>query len=255
MRRCVVAWLTGVLNSQRSSSGFVVARLHPDVARRVEKILKHRELVQFLAVIERRNKDKKARFRLGAHLFQVIMSVHERLTTRSKMPALDQPNADVRAHFQDVSTKSKRLAKLLRQAFQPKIALAAYSEDREALRLFEPFPIIQGSTGYVTIVPLDRLLAEAAALLDSRAREISRASTHRRRAKNPSEAGQQALRERASTVLTGAFRRALDRPYHSQVATITSLISGIRTNEDYVKKLEMRERRTREVKGQIQRKL
>ena len=152
-----------------------IASTRPDVARRVEKILKRRELVQFLADIERHNADRKARFRLGPHLFQVIVSVDERLAARSKMPALDQPNAYLRTHFQDASTKSKALAKLLRRTFQPKIALAAYSEGPDIRRLLDPFPIIQSSTGSVTIVLLDKLLAEAAASLEfDRARNLPR---------------------------------------------------------------------------------
>src|SRR5262249_33581922 len=93
---------------------------------------------------------------------------------------------------------------------------------------------------------LARLLDDAAASLDSIAHQISRAKSHRQPVKYGSAARQQELRLRAASFLAEVCRRALNHPYHSHVAVIATLLSGINTNADYVKKSERREPPRRE---------
>jgi hypothetical protein len=77
-------------------------------------------------------------------------------------------------------------------------------------------------------VPLDQLLNEAAASLDLLAKNISRP---RARGSEQSE---------AAGSLATTFRKALKKPYYSEVATIVQVLTGIPTDEDYVKKIEKR---------------
>jgi hypothetical protein len=82
-------------------------------------------------------------------------------------------------------------------------------------------------------VPLDQLLNDAAAALDTAARNISRTWQHQK----PS--GEE-LRRLAAGVLATTLRRNLNQPYHSHVATIVTILTGITTDEDYVKKIDKR---------------
>ena len=210
------------------------------IVHQVEKVLHRPELAKFLTVLERHNSTRKTRFLLGPHLFQVIGSVEDRRAFRAKMPVMNRPPAEVRAHFQEGSAKSKALARLLRKGPQPGVALAARNQDWEAFKAFAP--LIQSSKDCAENVPLAQLLDRAAASLDSMAHQISRAKSHRQPVKNASAPTQQEMRSRAS-FLAEVFRRALNHPYHSHVAVIATLLSGINTNADYVKKCERREPR------------
>src|SRR5262249_10029033 len=93
------------------------------IVHQVEKALHRPELAKFLTVLEKHNSTRKTPFLLGPHLFQVVGSVEDRRTIRTNMPVLNRPPAEVRAHLQEASAKSKALAKLLRKGPQPGVAL------------------------------------------------------------------------------------------------------------------------------------
>jgi hypothetical protein len=114
-----------------------------DIAKRVEDVLRYPDLVPFLYILERHNHIPKIipgrrlpapgpHFLLGPHVFQVLMSAESRRALRAKLPAFDQPAAEVRAHLQTVSTRCRRLANLIRKGPQPHVALAAESCLNEA---------------------------------------------------------------------------------------------------------------------------
>jgi hypothetical protein len=215
-------------------------------ARQLEKFLQHPELTSFLAVLRQHNrervKERKASFLLAPHLYQVVSSVGMREEAHRKMPALDQPAAEIREYLKDASAKSKALADLVRNGLQPHFVLAARSDVWDALTFFLGQPIIQSPIERESPRPLSWLLDSAAASFDSMARPISRAKQHRRPAMTASAAKQEALRSRAARFLVGVFRRALNHPYHRHVATIATLLSGVETDGDYVKKVEKRTR-------------
>jgi hypothetical protein len=200
-------------------------------AERVEQVLACPELRNFLRVLEERNLNRSKRvspFLLGPHLFGIIQRIEARQDNLQRMPALDRSPAELRAHFQGASVKAKALARLVRKAPQPHIALAARDDVREAFSLFSPCPTIQSPNEREAIVPLDQLLDEAAASLDLLAKNISRP---RARGSDQSE---------AAGFLATTFRKALKKPYHSEVATIVQVLTGKVTDEDYVKKIEKR---------------
>jgi ABC-type transporter Mla subunit MlaD len=155
------------------------------------------------------------------------------------MPALDQPTAEVRKHFQDASTKSKVLANLLQKAPQPHVALAARSDLSDAYALFAMLPTLTAPSKTDTIEPLHQVLERAAEALNSVALTISSATQHRQPRRTAIEAQREQLRARVAR-LAGVCRKQLGRPYHSHVATIAALFSNIPTNTDYVKKIDKR---------------
>ena len=195
---------------------------------RVEQVLACPELRNFLRVVEKHNRNRSKRanpFLLGPHLFRIIHSVEARKATLQMMPALGRSPAELRAHVKAASAKAKSLARLVRRGPQPFVALAAHNDARE---VFSTCPTIQSPNEWEAFVPLDRLLAEAAASLDLLAKNISR----------PSARGSE--QSEAAGVLDTTFRKALKKPYHSEVATIVQVLTGKVTDEDYVKKIEKR---------------
>jgi hypothetical protein len=200
-------------------------------AERVEQVLAHPDLRKVLRVLEEHNRNRSKRanpFLLGPHLFRIIRSEAERKSTLSKIPILQRRPAELRAHFKAASVKAKALARLVRKGPQPHIALAARHDAREAFSLFLPYQTIQSPNELEAIVPLNRLLDEAAASLDLLAKSISRPSA---RGSDQSE---------AAGFLATTFRKALKKPHNSEVATIVQVLTGIPTDEDYVKKIEKR---------------
>jgi hypothetical protein len=105
------------------------------------------------------------------------------------------------------------------------------------LSVFAP---IQSPSELATTVTLDCLLDEAATALG--AVRIERAKQHGLRAK-PADAEKIELRKQAAKVLSQRFRERLGQPYSSHVATIVGLLSGLKTDSDYVKKVERQARR------------
>jgi hypothetical protein len=209
-------------------------------AEKALEILQHRELSKPLAVLEKFNSDseRKGPFLLGPYLFRVIRSVEQRQAIRAKHPLLGAPPAEVRDHFRQTSTDAKALANLLRKGPQPRVALAARHYARDA---FEPLPMVQSPGKAKIIVPLNELLHRVAASLDIAAQKITRAKLHNRLAKKKeSKARQYELRLLTASILVEAFRRELKHPHHNHVATITTVLSGISTDADYVKKVEKR---------------
>jgi hypothetical protein len=224
------------------------------IAERAVEVLQRPELSECLSMLEQYNtaqqrkqkkekKRKRSPFLLGVYLFQVFDSIEGRESTLVRMPALDRPAAELRKRYQEASAKSKVLARLLRKLPQPHIALAALRGKRVAQRLLTPFSIIQSPNKSATTVSLAWLLDRAAASLNALALEkIPRAKQNRSPAKRASEAKQRELRSLAADVLVRAFHDKLGQPYHRHVATIATVLSGINTSPDYVKKLEKRKR-------------
>jgi hypothetical protein len=216
------------------------AREWIDIAKRVEKVLASPELVNVLRVLEEHNRNRATPFLLGPYLFHVIHAVAGRKAILAKMPVLGRSSQELRAHFQAASVKAKALARLVRNAPQPHVALAARDDVREAFSLFSPCPTIQSPNEREAIVPLDRLLDEAAASLEGV--KISGTRWHRK----PEE---EQLRHYAARFLARRFREQLNHPYHSHIATIVTVLTGIDTDEDYVKKIDKRRPGAAAVKG------
>jgi len=213
----------------------------------VEKILtllKRQELSECLSVLGRHNKSQARRdnapFLLGPHLFQLFNAAESRRFMRTKMPVLGLPPAEVREHLQEVSTKSKALARLLRRGPQPHVALVLPDDLSNAFTLPAPLPTIRAPKEAVTIETLDLVLDRVAEAFDRKAKQISGAKHHNRPAKEASKAAALRLRSYAAGVLVRRFREKLGHPYHSHVATIAELLSNIPTDTDYVKKVEAR---------------
>src|SRR5262249_39248676 len=148
----------------------------------------------------RKQSKRASPFLLGPHLFHIIRSEAERKSTLSKIPILQRRPWELRANFQAASAKAKSLARLVRRGPQPFIALAARDDAREAFSLSPPFQTIQSPNELEAIVPLDRVLDEAAASLDLLAKNISRPSA---RGSDQSE---------AAGFLANTFRKALKKP-------------------------------------------
>jgi hypothetical protein len=161
------------------------------------------------------------------------------------MPALARSAGELRAYYHRASKIAKDLARLLRKVPQPSVALSARDEYREALSLFQRFNVIQSRDQCDAIVPLDQLLDEAAASLGSITHRIPKARHHRKKAN-------QELRFVAASCLVSTFREKLGLPYHSHIAIIVTLLTGITTDPDYVKKIDSRNRRAPgTVRGQL----
>jgi hypothetical protein len=214
-----------------------------DIAQRVGDVLSHPELRKVLGVVATHNQNRSTPFLLGPCLFNIIHSLEARGDTLRLMPALGRRSAELRAHYREASTKAKELARLVRQAPQPHIALAG-RDDNRAASLFLPHPIIQGRSQSETIMPLDCLLNEAAASIDSVARKIPRAHHHRKAGKTPTVADKRRLKRLAAGRLVIEFRKNLGYPYNARVAEIVEVLTRISTDADYVKKIDKRNRRS-----------
>jgi len=221
------------------------------IARKVEGVLKKPSMSKFLAILDQHNTEliahnrynherRNSFFLLGPQLFHVFHSVKARSAMLSKMPALNRPPAEVRAHLEEISSKCKDLARLLRKGPQPTVALAAHSDLSDAQSIILSSPIIRSASEIVTFERLDVLLRRAAAEFEATAQNISRAKQHQHPSKKANEATQLEVRSRAANQLARVFRKELRRPYHSHVATIVTLMSGVPTDDDYVKKVAKR---------------
>ena len=209
------------------------------IARRVEKILQKPELTKFLGKLAHHNAQHPGDpFLLGPQLFGVFRSLEERSATISRMPVLNRTDAEIRAHLKNASATSKTLAAQLRKGPRPQVAVATPSDDFSTLTPFAPILAAEA----VTIEALDVLLDRAAVALDLMARQIPRAKQHRNRSKEPNVVMRYELRSQAASTLVQTFRRRLRKPWHGHVATIVSLMSGLETDTDYVKKTEKHRR-------------
>ena len=214
--------------------------IYPMVVQRVEAVLRCPELAMALGVLEKCNRTRERPFLLGLHIFQVVHSVDERERSIKGMPILERRPAEIRAHFQTTSKKSRILAKQLRIGPQPKIALSGSQRAFDFEEIFA-FGIIEAPKEETAYIPLSDLLDRAATLLDLIAkRRVMPADQHRRPAKDRDEAKRRDLRRRAMRFLTNAFREALGHPYHEHVAAIATVLSGIETSSDDVKKVDRR---------------
>ena len=210
----------------------------------------HRDLADFLSVLEAHNDNRSKPLLLGPYLFRIIHSVEAKNDIVQRMPVLERRPSDLRDHYQSASKSAKALARLLRKGPQPSVVLSAHDEVREAFSLFQPFGVIQSPNQFEAIVPLDRLLHEAAASLDLITARIPPAIQYRKGVKAKTERLDE-LRHLAASVLATRFRQELSQPYHSHVATIVRLLTGITTDSDYVKKIDKRSRRAATPRGQM----
>jgi len=221
-----------------------------DIIERLRGILNDPRLVPVLRILEKHNSCPRwepgrrtptnARFRLGPHLRQVLTSVQGRGEMRQRLPVLDQPAAEVREHLQDVSAGCKRLAELIRKGPQPHVALAGETSTNEVLKIFLPTEVFEALDGS------DRQVVAFAELLDKAAGWFEALAGHVPRAKENRHTGKGALRMRAAGFLVDVFKRTLGRPYHSHVGTIATIVSGIETSADFVKKVERRQSKPKE---------
>jgi hypothetical protein len=102
-----------------------------DTAKRIERVLAHPDLSNFLRVLRDRNKEHGTQFLLAPHLFYVIRAAEDRQSTIAKTPALGRRPAELRAHFKKASAKTAALARLVWKGPEPHIALAAMSDYRK----------------------------------------------------------------------------------------------------------------------------
>jgi len=210
---------------------------------RVQAILSDPRLAPFLRIIEQHNSrprdvpgrrlPQKDHFLLGPHLRQVLVSVQARNEVHQKLPVLDLPAAKVREHLQNVAASCKDLAKLIRKGPQPHVALAGKTSTNTALKVFAPWTELfeASDDSERQVVAFPELMERAAGWFGALADHVLRASQNK-------HTGAGALRVRAAEFLPGVFRRTLDRPYHAHVATIATIVSGIETDADFVKKVE-----------------
>jgi hypothetical protein len=218
------------------------ALVRRELATQIEEILYRPDLVPLLRIIEEHNSQPREipgrrlpqndRFLLGPHLFQVLVSVESRSEVRQRLPVLDQPAAEVRSHLQKVAADCKILAALVCKGPQPHVALAAETNANEALKLFALTEFFEAADGS------ERQVVAFADLLQRAARWFDALKDHVPRAKQNRHTGNGALRVRAAEFLPGVFRKRLGQPHHAHVATIATIVSGIVTDADFVKKVE-----------------
>ena len=144
--------------------------------------------------------------------------------------------------MQTVSARCRRLANLIRKGPQPRVALAAESGLNEALRVLMPLTaVIEASGPEREVVPIATLLERGAAWFEALTQQVvPRSKQNRRPAARASEAYAAELRSRAAEFLVGVFGETLGHPYQGYVAIIATILSGIETDADFVKKVERR---------------
>jgi hypothetical protein len=211
-------------------------------AERVERILENPELAGTLAILGAYNKNPNqfGPLLLSERLFHLIKKVEDRSDVLAKMPALDRPAAQVRAHFGEASIKCKELADLLRQGPLPFVAIGEHREGWQDGFESMGFPFLQCPDNSSGIVTFDHLLDSASSSYARLACRIPRAKQHRRPAKKKSKAKKEELRSLASQEISELFRLFVGSPYYEHVAIIAKLLSGLDTNADYVKKVAKR---------------
>jgi hypothetical protein len=240
-----IEWLAGRLPGSFLAMPEVPPSMR-DIAQRVEEIMRCPELLLFLTVVEQHNRrphwepgrrlPQKDNFLLCPHLFQVLISVESRNELHQRLPVLDQPASEVRMHLLKAATDCKGLAALIRKGPQPGVALAGATSANEVLKVFAPWSELfeAADDSERQIVAFSDLIGRAAAWFDALATHVPRAAQNR-------HTGNGALRVRAAEFLPGVFRKRLGQPHHAHVATIATIVSGIPTDADFVKKVEARQ--------------
>jgi hypothetical protein len=227
------------------------ALVRPGLATQIEEILHRPELLPLLRIIGQHNSrpreipgrrlPQKDNFLLGPYLFQVLISVEGRNEQRRRLPALDQPAAQVRDHLQDVAANCKNLAALIRKGPQPHVALARKTGANDLLRIFAPLTELfeASDSSERQVVALGELMARAADWFEVQADQVPRAKQNRRPSVPAAWAERADLRTRAAELLPGIFRKQLGHWYRAHVATIATIVSkGIETDADFVRKVE-----------------
>jgi hypothetical protein len=228
---------------------------------RIENYLIDRRLQEVLSVLERKNRDRlrerrevlapserknrdhfreKARKRapllLGPYLHYITRAVESRREAIAKMPALGRTPAELREHYREIAHQAAALAAALRKAPQPNV-VPMPREAGEAFGVFWPTSefFFEGAT------QVSELLDKAATTVRSIAGSVS-AKVPRRTGGKTKHDRQQAsqIRRFVAIRFSDFFRRELGRPLHEHVATIATVLSGIATDADYVKKAEKR---------------
>jgi hypothetical protein len=199
------------------------------IAKRVADVLRSGDLDGFLALLADRNARKPAPFLVGPKIFQTLRSQDARRDARAMMPVLGETRTEVRDDMQNAAAKCTALAGLLRRLPRQHVVLGS-SAVGKWLSVVEPLPVIRAVGRRSAITTVDALLVETAAAL----RKIV--------GERLGPAPQQDLRSLVARSLVQCFRKRLGSPYHSHVATITTLVSGVDTDTDYVKKIDGRSR-------------
>ena len=213
-----------------------VSALHRSIAKRVEQVLCSDDLRPCLAELEQRNTNRGAAFLLGPQLFRILLSFEAKNDACLVWPALKESAAEIRAHFKNAATRSRRLAKLIRKGPHAHIVTVKCDAFENGMSPFAPFPIIQGPREYAAPVSLAWLLDEAAKAFEQTAQHTPRPKRNQRRSAETKGEELKAL----TVTLTDVFKRELGKPYAGHVATIAKLVSGKETHEEYVNKASQR---------------
>jgi hypothetical protein len=219
------------------------------VEARIEEHLNDLRLREVLDLLERKNRDRlrergrrRAPFLLGPYLRHIVRAVESRREFIAKMPALRGTPAELREHYREVAGKASVLAAVLRKAPQPNVVLAARDEEWEAFSLLW-WPLLETTNKGPT--PLAEVLDDAATTLRVMAKMVSSEMPRRQYGKKQAEQHASEVRRFAAWRFADLFRSELDRPLHEHVATLATVLSGINTDADYVKKEEKRRRARR----------
>jgi hypothetical protein len=199
------------------------------IAKRVADVLRSGELDGFLALLADHNAGKPAPFLVGPKIFQALLSQDARKDARARMRVLCKTPAEVRDDIQNAAEKCTALAGLLRRLPRQHVVLGS-SAVGKWLSVVEPLPVIRAVGRRSVVTTVDALLNQTAAALRRIAGE------------GLGPAPQRDLRSLVARSLVQCFRKRLGSPYHSHVATITTLVSGMDTDTDYVKKIDGRSR-------------
>src|SRR5262249_24417994 len=102
-----------------------------------------------------------------------------------------------------------------------------------------PLPLLQSAERRRTVETLDALLDKAATAL-IRCAPPPRYHRHHPRTVKGQPSNRSGLRADVVRTLLRCFRERLGAPHRSHVATIATFVSGVETDEDYVKKVDVR---------------
>jgi hypothetical protein len=216
-----------------------------DAARRVAKVLQSDELSTFLALLGDHNADKPAPLLVSPMLFYAVVALKERESAQLKMPVLRGSPAEVREYLRSTAEKCTILAKQLQRGPRQYVVLGARSPNWKGISIFGYLPIIQAAERRRTVDTLDALLNRTATQLLRLAGSVSRPSWNRQQRTGVRSSAQQGLRSHVVRLLVQCLRKRLGQPYHSHVAMIATLLSGVETDSDYVKKIDVRSSRAR----------
>jgi hypothetical protein len=211
------------------------------IEKRIENYLMDARLRELLTILKDANRDRLRKpgrkpWLLAPDLHYIVQVVESRREAIAKMPALGGTPAEQREHYLEVAHQAAALAAALRKAPQPSV-VPMPPEAGEALALLWP----PGEFLFKGATPLSELLDRAATTVRSIAGSVSAKAPRRLRGKNRHDRQQASeIRRFVAGLFPGHFRQELGSPLHEHVATLATVLSGIDTDADYVKKEEKR---------------